>query len=303
MENCLLTLFTPTYNRARLLGALYKSILAQPNKDKFEWLIVDDGSTDNTKGVVAEFVKENKINIRYVFQENKGKASAFNFAANNAMGRWLFCIDSDDVFVENSLINFFEIEDKFYDNSKLAGILTARKMINSHEKSANHVPVTNGVLTNFGKLRKKGFTGEPDAFFKIHVLKEYPFPIIEGEKFTPETSSFDLIDTKYLFVFCSATFIISEYQTDGYTINRDKIALNNPKGMALWLNQRAGLCWNPILKLKYLSLYCAFEIFYGGKRVIRKSSSKLLCLIAFPVGYFHSKKFRKRYKKYTENCK
>lgn len=104
-ENCnfsktFLTIFTPTYNRAHTLPELYESLLAQSDKD-FQWLIIDDGSTDNTADLVKSWINENRIRIKYYFQENGGKHMAYNHALEVADSE-LFCpIDSDDLVVYN----------------------------------------------------------------------------------------------------------------------------------------------------------------------------------------------------------
>ena len=96
------TIFTPTYNREGLLISLYESLKKQTFKD-FEWLIVDDGSVDNTNETVQQFIKENILNISYYYKENGGKQRAYNYALDNAKGELFICLDSDDEYVSNAL--------------------------------------------------------------------------------------------------------------------------------------------------------------------------------------------------------
>ena len=98
------TVFTPTYNRVNTLPRCYTSLLSQDFKD-FEWLIVDDGSTDNTKELIESFISENKINIRYVYQVNSGKHVATNKGVDLAQGKYFFILDSDDALTSSSLTN------------------------------------------------------------------------------------------------------------------------------------------------------------------------------------------------------
>jgi len=103
-----LTVFTPTYNRAYCLGQLYDSLVRQTNKD-FVWLIVDDGSSDTTKEVVASWQKEDKIEIQYVYQENQGMHGAHNTAYKTIVTELNVCIDSDDYMPDDAiakLLNF-----------------------------------------------------------------------------------------------------------------------------------------------------------------------------------------------------
>lgn len=96
------TIFTPTYNRAYILPKLYQSLLRQSNKD-FEWLVIDDGSTDNTETLVQKYINENKIPIRYYLQKNQGKHIAINKALNLANGEYIVTVDSDDYIVDNHI--------------------------------------------------------------------------------------------------------------------------------------------------------------------------------------------------------
>ena len=107
MSPILLTIFTPTFNRAHTLVRLYEGLLKQTEK-VFEWLIVDDGSTDGTKNLVEGFIQERKLNIRYFYQENQGKHIAINKGVSEARGNYFLTIDSDDYLLELSLIHISE---------------------------------------------------------------------------------------------------------------------------------------------------------------------------------------------------
>lgn len=105
-----LTIFTPTYNRSNLLLHLYKSLCEQINKD-FLWLIIDDGSKDNTKELVDTWKKENKIKIQYIYQKNSGKHVAHNKAVELCNTELFVCVDSDDILTNNAveiIINYWE---------------------------------------------------------------------------------------------------------------------------------------------------------------------------------------------------
>ena len=116
-----LTILTPTYNRATLLARLYESIKSQHYKD-FEWLIVDDGSTDGTEDRVKEFINEKKLNIRYFHTENGGKQRAYNFGVEKAEGELFICLDSDDEYVETGLETILKYWEKYEKNDEIAGM-------------------------------------------------------------------------------------------------------------------------------------------------------------------------------------
>ena len=108
----IITVFTPTYNRAYTLHKCYESLKRQTNKN-FIWLIIDDGSSDNTKDLVKEWIEENKISIKYIYQDNKGMHGAHNTAYENITTELNICIDSDDYMPEDSIEKIKKIKYKF----------------------------------------------------------------------------------------------------------------------------------------------------------------------------------------------
>src|SRR5699024_101291 len=112
---------TPTYNRAYTLSRLYESLLEQTDKD-FEWVVVADGSTDNTKEIVQEWSDEGKILINYIYQSNQGKHVALNKGMEVARGILFTCLDSDDWFYHNAVQI---VREKWTEkpNEEIAGII------------------------------------------------------------------------------------------------------------------------------------------------------------------------------------
>lgn len=122
MEKGKITVFTPTYNRERSISRVYESLKKQTYKN-FEWLIIDDGSTDNTKEVVEKFKKENLIKIRYIYQKNQGKHIAINNAVNNTDSELFLIADSDDAFVSYALEVFIFEWKRIKEKDKYKGII------------------------------------------------------------------------------------------------------------------------------------------------------------------------------------
>ena len=107
----LLTVFTPTFNRAHTIARTFNSLKQQTFKN-FEWLIVDDGSTDSTEKVVEGFIESSDLNIRYIKKENGGKHTAYNLALEQAAGELFFVVDSDDWLPDNSLSDIASLDRK-----------------------------------------------------------------------------------------------------------------------------------------------------------------------------------------------
>lgn len=265
----MVTLFTPTYNRAELLDRLYESILRQTNKN-FEWIIVDDGSTDNTKDKVVAWIGEKRVSINYIYQENAGKASAHNRAVELAKGDVLCCIDSDDYLTDDAVEiienNLAEIQDE-----KICGMLLLKQDFDGNVLGDDF---PNGIryasefeLTDRYKLR-----GEWSQVYKVSVLRENPYPIFEGEKFVTECVLFDKLSFEYKVLLVNESINYCEYQSDGLTKNIYNGLLKNPTGYKVYYKQRIDLAYSLRKRLSYILRYNAFcsmsddkEYDYHGK--------------------------------------
>jgi len=290
----LLTIFTPTYNRANLLKRLYQSILNQSNKKTFEWLIIDDGSTDNTQDVVQDFIEEKKIIINYIKKKNQGKMQAHNTALEHARGKWFHCIDSDDYFADSAFDLFFEQENVYFDDSKVVGICLFKKLEGQKIKFKEKI---NGNMLSRKELARNGYHGELSVFFKTDILKQYPFPKFGDEKFVHEAIVYQKIEAKYKYIVYNSYNQIAEYQQDGYTFNDTKLAYNNPFGSSVFYKQSAKFTRNPLKKIKKYANYIAFSRLVNQKKTIHNSGNVPFCLVAYPLGLMYYKKYKKRYAK------
>ena len=233
------SVLTATYNRAELLKNLYNSIL---KNIKFgldiEWLIMDDGSTDETKEVVhnfqSELVKENtneidinNLEIKYFHQENQGKMVAINKLVEKATGDFILDCDSDDYFTNNA----FKIMKKVIDESKnekdIYGICFLK--FDQNRKNMGN-SFKNKKTTMFDLYFKEGEDGEKAILFKSDIRKKYKHELEHGEKFVTEARMFFKMDEKYKLVCINEPIMICEYQNDGYTKNIINEFKNNPYG-------------------------------------------------------------------------
>ena len=238
-----LTIFTPTYNRAYSLPRLYDSLLKQ-DTSLFKWLIVDDGSTDNTKELVDGWIREGKLEIKYMYQKNAGKMAAHNLGVKECDTELFLCCDSDDWMAENSIktaLDFWNayqkelsgmVGPKRLHQKELSGMVGPRDNKKSETNSLETLPKNEKTDTLSG-LYKKGYFGETALFFKTSVIRQYPFPVIDGEKFIPEGYVYRQLDDKYELLIYPAYCMDCEYQEDGYTNNGLKLRVNNPKSNLL----------------------------------------------------------------------
>jgi len=220
-----LSILTPTYNRAKTLPKLYESI--KKNKIdtlELEWLIMDDGSQDNTKEVVESFMAENIISITYYHQENQGKMQALNNLVEKATGDLIVECDSDDFFYKNAFKAIAEnvvLDDEIYAYAFLK--------YDQNECNIGRL-LPEGRTTMFDLYFKQGEDGEKALVFNSKIRKQFKHELAEGEKFVTEARMYHKMDLKYKIRGINTPFMICEYQKDGYTKNIKEIFKANPKG-------------------------------------------------------------------------
>ena len=220
MEN-LLTVFTPTYNRAYTINKCYESLRNQSCKD-FEWLIIDDGSTDNTKELIEKWIKENNdFKIRYIYQENQGMHGAHNTAYENIHTELNVCIDSDDYMPNDAVEKIKNAWEKVKDNKKIAGLIgldayEGGKIIG--DKLPNNVKVD----TLFNLSYNRGITGDKKLVYRTELIKKYPYPIYAGEKYVGLAYKYYKLDQ-------DNGYILSNKNDIYDIINYDYMDINNIK--------------------------------------------------------------------------
>jgi glycosyltransferase involved in cell wall biosynthesis len=180
------TVFTPTYNRIQTLPAVFESLLAQTYKD-FEWLIVDDGSTDGTGALVDSWRNQSWFPIRYLYQTNGGKHVAFNRGVGEAHGELFLTLDSDDTCMSTALARFKHHWDSIPEAQR--GSFSAVTVLCVDELGrvvGDSFPV-GGLDSNSLELRYRyKIKGEYWGFQRTEVLRQFPFPSAPGMSFVPE---------------------------------------------------------------------------------------------------------------------
>ena len=280
-----LTIFTPTYNRAYILPKLYESLCKQTSMD-FLWLIVDDGSTDNTKLLVDKWKANNKLDIQYYYQSNKGKMQAHNLGVENTNTELFLCVDSDDtleMFSVETIVSFWNSIKKV-DN--ICGIIGPRKMLNSKYDAQSLIP-NNLHFSTMANLYRTGFRGETAIVFITKILKQYKFPQIKDEKFIPEDYIYCQLDDRYVYAILRSYTIDCDYRDDGYTKNSAKIMVNNPKGFLLYYQEKIKRAVS-LKEIKYtIVFYIAFSLLndFSIRKLFVNSSKPFFTLLFFPWGF------------------
>ena len=277
-----LTVFTPAYNRAHTLPRTYESLCQQKCKD-FIWLIVDDGSQDNTAELIRQWqARDNGFEIRYIYKENGGMHTAHNTAYEHIDTELNTCIDSDDKLapdaVEKILRKWDQVKDQGY-----AGII--------------------GLDADFeGKIIGKGFpegltettvvgyyaaggSGDKKLVYRTDIINQYPpYPVFEGEKYVSLAYKYRLIDQTYKMAVLDEVLCNVEYQPDGSSGTMWKQYLKNPRGFAFWRK----ICMQYPESKKRLFVDCvhyvAESMIARERHYIKTSPRKFLSLVAVPFG-------------------
>ena len=231
----MLTIFTPTYNRAKEIKRLYDSLKAQTNKN-FEWVVIDDGSSDNTCDVMQSFIAEGLVSINFSSQQNSGKMKAHNRGVEKANGDLFVCVDADDWLTEDAVEQIMKAAPKLL-TPTYAGLLFNDLEGDTDKIIGTEFPWKEKACTFYDVYNKYSVTGDKTAVFKTDVMKEFPFPEIENEKFVPEALVNYRISDKYDMLCLNVPIKRVEYLENGYSNNYFKVCKNNPLGQILFYKE------------------------------------------------------------------
>ncbi len=241
MNSPVFTVFTPTYNRAHTLPRVYECLCLQTFKD-FEWLIVDDGSTDNTAELVSVWIKTKLIKIIYITQCNQGKHVAFNLGVKSANGKLFIPLDSDDTCIPQALERFHQRWDSIPKESRQT--FTGVTCLCKDEQGVIvggplPVDVIDGSFTE--TIIKLNRQGEMWGFHRTDILREFPFPVYAGEKFVPEGLVWNRISKKYKTRFINEALRDYYFSDDGLSKRMLQIRICSPKATLQYYKELMGL--------------------------------------------------------------
>ena len=288
----MITIITPTYNRAYILSKCYESLIKQTNKS-FEWIIIDDGSSDNTEEIVSNWILEGKLNITYKYQENQGKHVAHNLGVSLAKGKAIFCLDSDDQLTIDCIEKLKNIWCKVEKCEHLAGVVALKSYFDGSVVSSSF-PSFSEVST-FDLYDKSSFTGDALFIYKADILKKFTFPIFKNEKFVTEALVYNRISLSWKMLLFNEVIYKCEYLEDGYSSNFKRTFLKNPKGFIVYHNEIMLMKSKKITLLKSVLNYIALSIYVKEYKFVKNSNNKFLTTIMLPFGvllYFY--KYRKQ---------
>lgn len=274
-----LTIFTPAFNRAHLLPRLYESLCNQTCQD-FDWLVVDDGSSDGTKALVAGWISENKIPITYIYQENQGMHGAHNMAYRNINATLNTCIDSDDYMPLNGVALILSKWETI-DQKKYAGIIG----LDALESGAI---LGSKFLTEYTTLEDfylSGGTGDKKLVYRTDVITKYPeYPIFEGERYVGLGTKYLFVDKDYEMATLNEVLVIVDYQPTGSSNTMFYQYMKYPKGFIY--NRITTMKFSKSTKRKFIEAihYISSCIILKRYNFLKDTPEKRLTLLAVPFG-------------------
>ena len=283
MKSKFITVLTPVYNRAELLLRCYESLNSQTNKE-FEWLIVDDGSTDNTAIIVQELIQRNELDIRYLKKNNGGKHTAVNYGVNNISSMMTLILDSDDMLTPDAIASISELYNKYIEQKDICGF-TFLKQYPDGSNMGDLFP-RNGRY-NFIDWRVNGVvSGDQCDVFYTSCMKEYPFSEHVGERFIGESTSWIRMADKYDMICESKAIYIADYLEGGLTKRGRAMRIQCPLGGMEYSNVCMTRRCSLKRKVRSAILYNTYGKFAkkNFKSIQKESNSPVLTFIMRPVG-------------------
>lgn len=283
-----MTVFTPTFNRGYIIGKLYESLLAQ-TCDDFCWMVVDDGSTDDTRSIIEGFIGEGRVDITYIRQENGGKQRAHNTGVSACDTELFFCVDSDDTLVPTAVEDVLALWERRRAEPDIAGIIAMRGR-SASKPMGTWFPEGLKTTTMWDLYYKHHHKGDTALVYRTDILRAYPYDVAPGEKFIAETYVYHKIDQRYKLAVLPEIIWICEYLPDGYTAHVREVTRNNPIGYMRLKRDYIDYSDTLLIKAQSTVLYLVGAHFAGCFwSAYRELPNRVMATLAVPVALLLAK--------------
>lgn len=296
-----ISILTATYNRSEYLDTLYQSLIKNSNFDvKLEWLIMDEGSTDDTKDKIESYSKNSLIEIKYFFQENQGKMTAINNLVGHVTGDLIIECDSDDC-LSSTAIKVINEKYSSIENTDNIYALVFLKYNHNFCNIGTMFKEDEYMSTMFDLYFKDGITGDKALVFISDIRKRYTYIIEENEKFGTQSRMYNQMDKSYNIMCFNHPIMICTYLDEEYSKNIFKLFMENPNGHYEYFKAMFDFDMKGVLLKKRLYIikhYILFSYITKQKNVIKKvkgNLNKFLTTILFIPGFMKSSSMVKKY--------
>ena len=288
-----ISILTPTYNREKLLGKLYESLVKNSKYGvDIEWLIMDDGSKDKTRDKVEKWKKESPFEIKYYYQENQGKMIAINKLVGCATGDLILDCDSDDYLTDKAVAIIKENYEKYKNEENIYGICFL-KYNQNNENMGNKFK--NKRTTMFNLYFKEGETGEKAIVFFSEIRKQFKHELEKKERFITEARMYHKMDLNYAMICVNEPIMICEYQKEGYTKNIRKEFKENPYGYYEYFKEifdhdmKHVTFSKRLYVIKHYILFTCLTNAEDSFRYVNGMSNKIIYMFLYLPGIFKTK--------------
>ena len=292
MNEPFLSIVTPTYNRANLLKNCFDSLCVQTDFD-FEWIVIDDGSTDDTEQLVNSFRAD--FPILFEKQANGGKHTALNTAHQHVHGKYVLILDSDDQLIPTA-VEQIKTEWKRYQDHTDIGIVTFLKG-ESVDKPTCMAP-DEGVPVDIMRYRRKCYySSDCCEVIRAELFLQYPFPVFEGERFLSEGALWNRVSFTHQCVYVNRVIYLCDYQSDGLTKSGKRLRIRNPRGGMYTANLNMNRKNYFSRRVKSGLLYTCYGCFAGDSplAMLRRSDEKAMAAVCMPFGWMLYHYWKRKY--------
>lgn len=292
-EKTIISVVTPTYNRADLLRRCYDSLCNQTDFD-FEWIIVDDGSTDNTKSVTEEFCDAH-FPITYVKKENGGKHTALNASHPHITGQYVLILDSDDYLVPEAIRKVKEGWTKFKDDNRI-GVVVFLK--GNDADSPFCMAYDEYTPVDIMRYRRKCLkSNDCCEVIRTELFCKYSFPVFDGERFISEGALWNRVSFTHQCVYINQVIYIADYLSGGLTNAGKPLRIRNPRGGMYTANLNMNRKNFMVRRIKSGLLYSCYGFFAGWNipKMIKHNDSKLLAVACVLPGWMLYLYWKRKY--------
>ncbi|MBR1676340.1 MAG: glycosyltransferase family 2 protein [Clostridia bacterium] len=295
-----LTIHTATYNRAHTLPKVYESLCKQTNY-LFQWVVTDNGSTDNTESLLKGWVKnETRFKIEYQKINGRGKNRAINYALDKLDSGYFFILDSDDYLLPNAVDEIYKRIPEIENNPEFVGIGFLRVKENGLPIKGVYPKVNISGFVDCTNLERANYDLDADMCeaYKVDILKKYSFPFYNGEVFAPEQICLNQIALDgYKIRWYNKAIYVCEYLDNGLTKGSWELLKNNKMGYAMMYNHMLKYPISPIQKFKAAIQHIVLSICGKHPEYIWQSNNKFYTILALPFGWIWSFRRKRQFAK------
>lgn len=282
-----ISVFTPTYNRAYILDRAYESLKRQTYTN-FEWILIDDGSSDNTKELVEVWKEEGIVDIHYVFQENHGRFSAYNTACEYFTGELIAFLDSDDIYRENCLETIANCWNAIDDKNNVSGILGSMQ---KEDGTLLGTDFPEGIDREriYVLYDRYKLVGDRLIVMRTDLACQFRYPIYPNERFGGDSIVFNKVNELYPMVLLRDKLVVRQYLSDSITNNLLKNHLQSKNGMREhYRDCLMHETYNQVNIVKHCIGYISYCKMTGVKKIVSNSPKKIRTFLLYPLGLIYT---------------